>query len=236
VTVALVLAAAALAAASPKGAYAPLDRLPDWGGVWILDPQRGGPREPDPVLKGQYLKDYEDWRAKTQAGQNPTLFGGSLCLPTGMPRMMTLPQYPIEFLFTPGRVTMHFEAWMQWRNVWTDGRGHPADWDPTFSGHSTGHWEGETLVVDTAGVNDRTALVAGMKHSPAMHVVERIHLAAGDPDHLLVEMTVDDPVALERPWATVQRFKRVRDGELYEYVCAENDRNPVDAKGDIQFK
>ena len=221
-------------AAFPRGAYAALDKLPDWGGVWILDPVKGA-RTPDPVLKGPYLKDYQDWRAQTQAGII-TSTGGSLCLPTGMPRMMTLGQYPMEFLFTPGRVSMHLEAWAQQRAVWTDGRSHPSDWDPTFSGHSIGHWEGDVLVVDTVGIRDTTALVAGMKHSGATHVVERIHLDPADKDHLLVEMTVDDPVALSAPWVTVNRFKRTRDGELYEYVCAENDRNPVDASGRVGFE
>ena len=68
-----------------------------------------------------------------------------------MPGIMMVGQYPIEFLFTPGRVTTHHEAWMQLRSIWTDGRKHPDDWDPTFYGHSIGHWEGSTLVVDTVG-------------------------------------------------------------------------------------
>ena len=64
---------------------------------------------------------------------------------------MGVGQYPIEFMFTPGRITTHHEAWMQWRIIYTDGRPHPApeDYDPTFGGHSIGKWEGETLVVDT---------------------------------------------------------------------------------------
>ena len=221
-------------AAFPKGQYAALDQLPDWGGVWILDPVRGvRPEEPAP--KGQYLKDYQDWLAQTRAAA-VIVNSGSLCLPTGTPRMMSLGQYPLEFLFTPGRVSMHLEAWAQQRAIFTDGRGHPADWDPTFSGHSIGHWEGDTLVVDTVGVRDTTALVAGMKHSDKMHVVERMHLDPADKDHLLVEQTVDDPPALDHPWKATYRFKRVRDGELFEYVCAENDRNPVDANGNVQFK
>jgi hypothetical protein len=131
---------------------------------------------------------------------------------------------------------MHFEAWMQWRNVYTDGRGHPADLDPTFSGHSTGRWEGDALVVDTVGVKDVTPLITGMKHSEKMHVVERMHLDPASPDTLLVETTVDDPLALAAPWSTTLRFKRERGGELYEFVCAENDRNPVDEHGKVQFR
>jgi hypothetical protein len=219
--------------AYPKGGYAALDQLPDWGGVWLVEPAPGAAAN-QPKLKGQYLKDYEAWRARVQGGE--AVANGSLCLPPGMPRMMTLPQYPIEYLFTPGRVTLRVEAWMQSRNIYTDGRGHPADWDPSFSGHSIGHWEGETLVVDTTGVKDSTPLVVGMKHSDQMHVAERIHLDPKDPDHLLVETTVTDPLALEQPWSTTIRMKRSRNGELFEFVCAENDRNPVDATGHVQFR
>ena len=63
--------------------------------------------------------------------------------------------YDVEFLFTPGRVTIIQEAYMQVRRVFTDGRGHPADLDPTFNGHSIRHWEGETLVIDTAGLGHK---------------------------------------------------------------------------------
>ena len=229
--------APAHSAAFPKGRYAGLDKLPDWGGVWTVEftPGAASRGEP-PHLKGQYLKDYDAWRAQVKANNGVVPAAGSYCLPPGMPRMMTVGQYPIEFLFTPGRVTMHFEAWMQWRNIFTDGRGHADDPDPTYSGDSIGHWEGDTLVVDTVGVKDTTPLVTGMKHSDKMHVVERMHLDPKDRDHLLVETLIEDPLALEKPWSTTVRLKRVRDGELLEFVCAENDRNPVDAEGRVQFK
>ena len=220
-------------AAFPVGGYGALDKRPDWGGVWTVEPVPGV-RAETPLLKGRYKTDYEAWSAKAKAGVVEV--AGSQCLPPGMPRMMTVGQYPVEFLLTPGRVTMHFEAWMQWRNIFTDGRGHPDDWDPTFSGHSIGRWDGDALVVDTVGIKDITPLVTGMKHSDKLHVSERMALAPGDPDHLIVETTVEDPEALEHPWSTTLRFKRTRGGELYEFVCAENDRNPVDAAGHVQFK
>jgi hypothetical protein len=133
-------------------------------------------------------------------------------------------------------VTTHFEAWMQWRNIYTDGRGHPDDLDPTFYGDSIGHWEGGTLVADTVAIKDSLGLSMGMKHSDKMRIKERIHLDKGNPDVLLDEITVEDPVALEKPWVQTLAWKRSRDLQLLEFECAENDRNPVDSSGNTGFK
>jgi hypothetical protein len=131
---------------------------------------------------------------------------------------------------------MHHEAWMQWRSIWTDGRGHPDDWEGGIFGHSIGHWEGQTLVVDTIGIKTITELTTGAKHSGKLHVVERIGLAPNDPDTLIVEQTLEDPEALEKPWHQTYTFKRQRDWDLMEFVCAENDRNPVNAQGHTGFE
>ncbi len=72
---------------------------------------------------------------------------------------------------------------MQLRSIWTDGRKHPDDWDPTFYGHSIGHWEGSTLVVDTVGIKTVTELRNGMPHSEQLHVIEHIHLAPERSEH-----------------------------------------------------
>jgi len=141
----------------------------------------------------------------------------------------------MEFLFTPGRVTTHHEAWMQWRNIYTDGRGHPDDLEASFQGDSIGHWEGGTLVVDTVGIKPGVALAMGMKHSEKMHITERMHLAKDDPDILVIEMQVDDPLALAKPWIRTLTYKRSREWQLLEFECAENDRNPVDASGNTGF-
>jgi hypothetical protein len=223
--------------AHPKGHYAALDALPDWGGVWVLSrPAPGGTGNERPVLKGKYLQDYQAWQHDVESKGGQVAREGSHCTPPGMPGIMGIGQYPIEFLFTPGRVTTHHEAWMQWRNIYTDGRGHPDDLDPTFEGDSIGHWEGGTLVVDTIGIKPAVALGMGMKHSDKLHIIERMHLAKGDPDSLVVEMTAEDPEALEKPWSHTLTFKRSRDWQLLEFECAENDRNPVDPSGNTGFK
>ncbi len=224
-------------AAFPKGHYGSLNQLPDWGGVWVLNFSRGVRREP-PALKGKYLADYQNWTREVKATQGNVPHEGSYCRPPGMPGIMGVGQYPVEFLFTPGRVTMHFEAWMQWRNVFTDGRKHPDpdDLDATFYGDSIGHWEGGTLVVDTIGIKTATQLGMGMKHSDQMHIVEHIHLSKDDPNTLIDEMTVEDPVALEKPWQTSFSYHRARDQNLLEFICEENNRNPVNAQGQTGFE
>ena len=224
-------------AAFPGGHYAALNALPDWGGVWTLNFNRGAKRE-QPALKGKFLADYEGWVRAVKATQGNVPHEGSYCRPPGMPGIMGVGQYPIEFLFTPGRVTMHFEAWMQWRNIFTDGRKHPSgdDLDATFYGDSIGHWEGSTLVVDTIGIKTATQLGMGMQHSDQMHIIEHIHLAEGDPNTLVDEMTVEDPVALEKPWHTSFTYHRSRDQNLLEFICEENNRNPVNAQGQTGFE
>lgn len=223
------------AAAWPKGQYAQLDRLPDWGGVWVLAMGRGGASE-EPKLKGEYLAGYEAYRKEVAANDGQVRKENSNCMPPGMPNMMGTGQYPIEFLFTPGRVTTLHEAWMQNRAIFTDGRGHPDDLEAGFFGHSIGHWEGDTLVVDTIGIKTITELARGMRHSDKLHVTERIHLARDNPDQLVVEMTMEDPEALAAPYHRTFNFRRERDWNLMEFVCAENDRNPVGQDGFTQFK
>jgi hypothetical protein len=224
--------------AYPKGHYTSLNSLPDWGGVWVLNRPAPGASQDRPALKGQYLKDYEAWREAVKATGGQVPHEGSYCAPPGMPGIMGVGQYPMEFLFTPGRITTHHEAWMQWRNIYTDGRGHPGpdDLEATFEGDSIGHWEGATLVVDTIGIKPAVALGMGMKHSPKMHIIERIHLAPRDADTLVDEMTIEDPEALEKPWTHSLTYKRSREWQLLEFECNENDRNPVDTAGKTGFK
>ena len=230
--------AAQSGAAWPKGQYATLNTLPDWGGVWVLNRPRRAPGEPapeQPQFKGEYLARYQAWQKEVRDNNGVARRDTSNCMPPGMPNMMGTGQYPIEFLFTPGRVTMHHEAWMQWRTIYTDGRGHPDDLEAGIFGHSIGRWEGDTLVVETVGIKTITELGAGMKHSPQLKISERFRVAPDSPDELRLEMTIEDPLALEKPWKRSYSYARQRDWALMEFVCAENDRNPVGDDGHTQF-
>lgn len=222
-------------AAYPKGHYAELDQLPDWGGIWFL--QRGAPGEKpkDPELKGEYKERYEAWLAGARDSQGVVTRNRSNCSPPGLPRIMRLAQYPYEFIFAPGRVTINQEAWMQTRTIWTDGRKHQEDPDPTFMGDSIGHWEGDTLVVDTTGILDELEIEAGIFHSPNFRLIERIHLSPDDPDVLVNEMRMEDPDAFAEPFEVTATYRRDRYGMLYEFQCSENDRNPVNEDGHTEF-
>jgi hypothetical protein len=234
-------------AAWPKGEYRKLDALPDWGGVWTLmfympappapgQPVRPQPPRPRPQLKGKYLDEYQAYRKATQDNGGTPPREASYCQPPGMPGIMGVGQYPIEFVFSPGRVTMLMEAWGQWRRIYTDGRPHPDDPEPSFQGDSIGHWEGDALVVDTVAIKDAAKLSLGMGHSDKLHITERFQLDPKNKDILNDTVTLDDPDALAAPFTQTFNYKRSRDGTLLEFVCAENDRNPVDSQGHTEFE
>ncbi len=145
------------------------------------------------------------------------------CFPAGPTRIL-LAANPFEIVQNPNRVLLLYE-WDHWtQQIWTDGRGHPKDLDPSWFGHSIGNWEGDTLVVDTVGLNDKTWLDAGGHvHSDALHLVERFRRV--DHDTLVVDLTFDDPKAYTKPWTGQRVYKLQPTLELKEHVVCE-DRFP----------
>jgi len=107
--------------------------------------------------------------------------------------------------------------------IYLDGRSHPADPNPAWYGHSIGHWDGDTLVVDRVGFDSRVWLdVESHPHSDKLHIIERYHRR--DLGHLEIEITVDDPGVLAKPW-TQKRIADLAHDEIFEYICAENNRD-----------
>jgi hypothetical protein len=155
------------------------------------------------------------------------------CLPPGMPGIMNQP-YPMEFLLTPGKMTIVIEAYTQVRHIYTDGRKLPEDPDEKFFGTSIGRWEGDTLVVETVGFSPLTQLAAGVPHSDSMKILERFRLT--DPDTMSIETTITDSKALTAPFASSRTLKRHRNWTIAEYVCEENNHNFVDASGKAGIK
>lgn len=148
------------------------------------------------------------------------------CFPPGLPKVY-LYSYPVEFIPTPGRMIMFFEYGHNVRQIFTDGRGHQADVGPTWMGDSIGHWEGDTLVVDTLGLNDKTWLdYNGHPHSEEMHVVERIRRP--DHDTLLIDLILDDPKAYSLPLHTTRKLILKPDWHIMESVCEDNSINFLD--------
>jgi hypothetical protein len=210
--------------------WASIAKLPDWQGIWQLDWEHnpkllGGGMTPGPLTAAAQAK-LNKYLALQKNGENLQTQDAN-CLPTGMPGIMTEP-YPIEFLFNPGMVVLLIETFSQARHVYTNGETHPADPDPAFNGHSIGYWDGDTLVVDTVGIDTTTLMAPGVHHSDKLHVVERIRKI--DPDHIQIERTIEDPTVLLKPWTVVLPYARMK-GHMREYVCEQNNRDSADAQG-----
>ncbi len=216
----------ALDAATQK--WAALAKYPDWSGVWEVDwrNSRGMPRRPPMKLVPEWQAKADAYRAAQSNGENLQSEAAN-CVPPGLPGIMTQP-YPIEFLYQPDNVVMLTEAYMQFRHIWTDGRAHPDDPDLTFYGHSTGHWEGDTLVIDTVGLNPQNRIAPGVEHGEQLRIVERIHRV--DPDWLEIETTLTDPEVLAEPYTSTTSYRHL-DDEIREYICLENNRDSADEKG-----
>jgi len=150
----------------------------------------------------------------------------SLCYYPGVPRIMQSP-YPMQILQTPEYVIMAFEYMRLWRVIPTDGRPHPERVEPTFMGDSVGHWEGDTFVVETIGLNDKTWLdTAGHQHTDQMKVIERF---TRKKDGILMNYDVIDPVMYAKPWNLERTLTPLKASyglpELIEYACNENNRD-----------
>jgi hypothetical protein len=240
--------AAAAGAAEPEtnpppqaGDWAALAKLPDWSGVWTpsMSDQNvrmnAVPPPWNPAAAAQIAK----LVAAEKAGDPKGLFVN--CLPESMPSWMLISHNAVEILFTPGRVTLLGESdGNRLRRIYTDGRGHPADPDPTFHGHSIGHWEGQTLVVDTVGVLPETYIASseaiGLANNGDMHIVEHIHLVG--PDTLHDDLEITAPHVLTRTWKTTLILfrQRARKYDIVEGVCLQgNYSEGKDAAGNNVF-
>ena len=167
-------------------------------------------------------------RIKAAEAGHPFANTKSMCMTSGVPQLMFGPRTPMQILETPGQVTILIEEFNNFRIILLDAK-HQQDPDPTLMGDSVGHWEGDTLVVDTIGLSERSVLdVPGMPHSDDLHVIERFHRAAGN--RLEVSITLDDPKTFTAPWTANTAFAPAPVKKITEYYC-ENQRNaPVDGK------
>ncbi len=222
---------------APGNPYAALAKLPDWSGVWDPlggRPPRGATRPGPPKLTPAYAARYAKYLAKNRTTPGINFVSDvASCVPPGLPQSMTEP-YPIEFLFTPGRVTIIIETDSIVRRIYTDGSPPPEDPDPTYQGTSVGHWEGDTLVVETSAILPETSPVNGINgHSDKLHVTERMHLVG--PDTLAITTTRVDPAVFVEPYTTTAYYRRHRDWKIMEYVCQQNNHDALDAHGNPAF-
>jgi hypothetical protein len=148
----------------------------------------------------------------------PVLFPQNLCQPYGVPFILRIGDQ-VQFLETPEVMVILYAEEMRARLVYMNA-GHPAGLKPSYYGHSIGHWEGDTLVIDTIGLNDKSWTDRfATPHTEQLHVVER-YRREGD-SVIRVDFTVEDPGAFTMPWSAWVTYSRT-DARWVEQVCAEN--------------
>ena len=158
-------------------------------------------------------------RQETQSKDDPT----GWCVPGGVPRS-DLVGYPFKILEAPGMVLVLYEAVHSFRQIFTDGRALPKDPNPIWMGYSVGRWDGDTLVVESSGFNDRGWLDnGGHPNTEALRVTERFRRR--DFGTAEIRITIDDPKAYTKPWSMTLPLAFVPDSELLEYVCTENNKD-----------
>jgi hypothetical protein len=190
------------------------DGKPDLSGVWIPDGKFSGDfaRALKPGEKITLLPGVEKTMQEAKKKGDPA----SRCLPMGVPR---LSPFPVKFVQTPSEVIILHEGDIHtFRIVYVGGRPHPEEVNPTWYGDSIAKWDGDTLVVDTIGFNDRTWLDAvGHPHTEKLHVTERYRRPSAD--NLQLEVTVDDPGAYAKPFTMAGSFRLSRDKDIRERYC-----------------
>ena len=204
-----------LSAPTPKTA----DGKPDLSGLWALTTNTGGAMQ----LKPSEVK---PWALKVAKEREETLFRDSPkahCLPTGPVPADGL----AKIVQTPALIIMLDED-LTYRQIFLDGRELPKDPNPDWMGYSVGRWEGDTLVVESTGYNDRTWLEL-YPHTESLRIIERFH--RGDFGHLTVDVAYSDSGAFDKPWTATRVMQYRADTELLEYVCAENEKDLVHLVG-----
>jgi hypothetical protein len=213
-----------LAAPVPKAA----DGKPDLSGVWTINYRPYSSNIANDLKPGEVLPWAEALTKQRQENLGKDDPSTVHCLPFG-PRFYFTPDNRPKIVQTPTLIVILGED-LTYRQIFLDGRDLPADPNPDFMGYSVGYWEGDTLVVTTAGYNDRTWLdYAGHPHTEALRTTERFHRM--DFGHLEITETFDDPKAYAHPWTVKVSADLIPDSDLLEYVCNENEKDSAHMVG-----
>ncbi|HLH44907.1 MAG TPA: hypothetical protein VKV74_18100 [Bryobacteraceae bacterium] len=205
-----------LTAPAPRSA----DGKPDFSGLWTFFPGKGGltqqlkPSDIKPWAEALHKQRDEDLSHDSPASQ---------CLPGGFGGFGLA-----KVLQTPGLIVILMED-LTYRQIFLDGRQLPKDPNPAWMGYSVGHWEGDTLVVESTGYNDRTWLEQGYPHTENLRLTERWSRA--DFGHMSMDVTFSDPAIYAKPWSSSISAAYTADTDLLEYVCAENEKDRVHSIG-----
>jgi hypothetical protein len=202
----------------------------DQGVLWDTSVKAG--QRPKAPFTPEFAARYQESLDASAAGR-PKADPPAACLPPGVPRIMASP-FPFEIVMTPDVVYILYEYMSQIRRIHMGGTAPPAMGLPTFNGRSTGRWEGDALVIETTELNPISVLdTTHLPHSGALRVTERLRLLG--PDKLEATITLTDPKAYTSPWTVIRTYTRKTGEQILEYVCEENNRNPVQADGTTGF-
>ena len=213
---------------------------PDLSGIWQAEAEPRAPGGLYGLGESANSKYFRDILSDFKPGEEPlTALGAEMlkqhgaagpygnpsmnCLPDGVPHADLLPE-PFKIIQTPGELLMLYEVETIFRQVFTDGRKQPADPAPSWLGYSVGRWDGDTLVIDTKGFNDRSWLDArGHGHSEEMRVEERFQRR--DFGHLDVAVTLEDPKVFTKPFTIHFAERLLPDTDVFEHICAEDEKD-----------
>ena len=220
----------------PPGGPAPraANGHPDLSGVWFpgkmgredltaeASPER---LQFDAKLTPEEKPPYQPWAAekvKKLSTLDAEILRPSVnCMPRGVPGMVITNPYPIQLVQTATQLVQLNELNNNFRVIPTDGRSHTQDPDPAFNGEGVAHWEGDTLVIDTIAIDERTwNNFTGWFHSDQEHVVERI--SRSSMNYLTYQVTIEDPKVLTKPWTSAPRNWSLGHEALQEYYCTNN--------------
>ena len=199
------------------------DGKPDLSGIWVTSPGYTGNIARD--LKNGEVS-FKPWaemlykhRFETESREDPQ----ARCVLSGVPRENVVP-YPFKILNTNGMIVILYEALHSYRQIFMDGRPLPKDPNPAWMGYSVGHWDEDTLVVESSGFVDNNWIDnSGHPGTEALRLTERFHRR--DIGHIDLMMTIDDAKAYNKPWTVHLVFNLQPDTELIEYVCDENEKD-----------
>jgi hypothetical protein len=216
-------AGVSMTTAAPRAA----DGKPDLSGIWEAEDQTyffdlAAGLKPEDVVPTPWAQSLQKQREENDHADDPL----ALCLPHGVPRVNTNGLFPFKIIQTPTLIVILYEQLGLFRQIFMDGRKLGSDPNPAWLGYSTGKWEGDTLVVDTTGFNNKTWLdtAKGRPATEALHVQERFRRI--NFGNMEVRATIDDPKAYSKPWTTTaQKMHLLLDTEILEFSCNENEKD-----------
>ena len=212
------------------------DGHPDLSGLWLpnsagqgvsgrygVDP--AARRQFDPKATPEEPPSFQPWALAKIKSMTPTeleLSKSSVnCMPRGVPAIWLQNPYGTMLVHKPGLLVQLFEVLNNFRVIPTDGRPHAKSPEPLFHGDSVGRWEGDTLVVDGISFDERTYIMPnGWFHSDELHVVERY--SRPSMNYLIVQITVEDPKVLTKPWTSAPRHWTLANDNINEFYCTNN--------------